>query len=67
MPIVFMICKTASLGMLILPCPLLIEMIMIGVIMLFLILIIYLILMMDMILIIVFAIILKVGLEECKL
>ena len=54
--------KTTSLGMLVLLCPLLIEMIMIGVIMLLMILKIYLSLM-----IIMFAIILKVGLEECQL
>ena len=53
--------KTLSLGMLVFPCPLLIAMIMIGV-MLLMILKIYLSLMMNM-----FAIILKVGLEECQL
>ena len=63
---VLMICKTLSLGMLILLCPLLIAMIMIGVILL-MILKIYLSPMMNMRLIIMFAIILKVGLEECQL
>jgi hypothetical protein len=58
---VLIICKTPSLGMLILLCPLLIAMIMIGVILL-MILKIYLSLMMIM-----FAIILKVGLEERQL
>src|SRR3989337_3017336 len=53
--------QTPTLGMLILICPLLIAMIMIGVI-LIMILKIYLSLMMNM-----FAIILKVGLEECQL
>ena len=55
-----------SLGMLVLLCLLLVAMIMIGVILL-MILKIYLSPMMNMRLIIVFAIILKVGLEECQL
>ena len=60
------ICKTPSLGMLVLSCPLLIAMIMIGVI-LRMILKIYLSPMMTMRLIIMFAILFKVGLEECQL
>ena len=66
MSIVLIICKTLSLGMLVLLCPLFVAMIMIGVILL-MILKIYLSPMMNMRLIIVFSIILKVGLEECQL
>ena len=58
--------KNPKLGMLVLLCPLLVAMIMIGVILL-LILKIYLSPMMNMRLIIVFAILFKVGLEECQL
>ena len=58
--------QNPKLGMLVLLCPLLVAMIMIGVILLF-ILKIYLNPMMNMRLIIMFAIILKVGLEECQL
>ena len=54
--------QNPKLGMLILLCPLLVAMIMIGVIMLLMILKIYLSLMMNM-----FVIILKVGFEECRL
>ena len=64
--VVLIILKTLSLGTLVLLCPLLVAMIMIGVILL-MILKIYLSPMMNMRLIIVFAIILKVGLEECQL
>ena len=64
--IVLIICKTLTLGMLILLCPLLTSTIMIRVILL-MIFKLYLSLMMNMILIIVFAIILKVGLEEYQL
>ena len=63
MSIVLIICKTLSLGMLVLLCPLLVAMIMIGVILL-MILKMYLSPMMNMRLIIMFAIILKVGFEE---
>ena len=56
--------QNPKLGMLVLLCPLLVAMIMIGVI-LFIILKIYLSPIMNMRLIIMFAIILKVGLEEC--
>ena len=62
MSIVLMICKTQSLGMLVLLCPLLVAMIMIGVIHL-MILKIYLSPMLNMRLIIMFAIVLKVGLD----
>ena len=58
--------QNLRLGMLVLLCPLLVAMIMIGVILLT-ILRIYLSPMMIMRLIIMFAIILKVGLEECQL
>ena len=58
--------QTLSLGMLVLLCLLLVAMILIGVILL-MILKIYLSPMMNMRLILVFAIILKVGLEECQL
>ena len=58
--------QTLSLGMLVLLCLLLVAMIMIGVILL-MILKIYLNPMMNMRLIIVFAILLKVDLEECQL
>ena len=57
--------ETLSLGMLVLLCLLFLAMIMIGVILL-MILKIYLSPMMNMRLIIVFAILLKVGLEECQ-
>ena len=59
--------QTMSLGMIILLYPLLIAMIMIRVIMHVMILKIYLSPMMNMRLILVFAIVLKVGLEECQL
>ena len=58
--------QNPNLGMLVLLCPLLVAMIMIRVILL-MILKIYLSPMMNMRLIIVFAILLKVGLEECQL
>ena len=58
--------QSPKLGMLVLLCPLLVAMIIIGVILL-LILKIYLNPMMNMRLIIMFEIILKVGLEECQL
>ena len=60
------IMQNPKLGMLVFLCPLFVAMIMIGVILL-MILKIYLSPMMNMRLIIVFAILLKVGLEECQL